>query len=129
MFRSPYQIITPKDNYMGKKRKVKFALKVQMHAEPTAHSTPGNVFYVSLFRTVVDCGLVLGYLERTFIFRPLPPPPLGGGSVPKQGLMSCLKKVQDFRYQSIMYVNPCPPLPCFSDSGCYHSPAICDSFC
>lgn len=44
MFRCPQQFMTPKDDYMEKKRKVKYAPKVKMHAELKAHNTSGNVF-------------------------------------------------------------------------------------
>lgn len=89
--------------WLQDKWEVKLYSEVQMCVEATAHRTLGNAFYVSLFRAVVD--VVLFFVTSgEHSDSGHCPPFFGGGNIPRQGLMYCLRKVRDFRYQSIMYV-------------------------
>lgn len=92
MFRSLQQIVTLKSDYTEKTSTLNPKYKCML-----SHAVPLRV---------VDCGLILSYLGRTFRIRPLPSPPLGGRNVPRRGLIYCSKKALNFRYQSIMYVTP-----------------------
>lgn len=61
--------------------------KVHLHAEPTEHSTYGNVF--NSVRTGVGRGVLLGYADSGHCCTSTRP---GAGNALRQGLMYCFKK-------------------------------------